>query len=230
MPSRSLTMGNLGRERARCAQIPPVLRLLVLATGLAWGCGATPRSGPVAPPAASPEPLDEPFAGSFGTRELSRVPAIVSLPDARAWHASTSGTFTLLEHGATHSRLTLRVTLAPRLVRPEQCLTEARLARPSLPGPDDGSSVEQRTIGAPAGFDVRLVVGVAPARGGVHGYALAFGAATSRCYVAVYETDADGEQAAKVVAERLAIVVSGVLETLRVPSAEGRVPPPPGVE
>jgi hypothetical protein len=154
----------------------------------------------------------------------------VSLPDASAWHATTSGTFTLLEHAATQSSLALRVTLAPRLVRPEQCEAEARLARPRLPGGDASSVVERRTIGAPAGFDVRLLVGVEPSPRGVHGYAFAVGAATSRCYVAAYETASDGEHAAEIVGERLAVVVSGVLETLRVPGAEGRVQLPPGVE
>jgi hypothetical protein len=158
------------------------------------------------------------------------VPAIVRLPEASAWHASASGSFTLLEHRATESRLALRVWLAPRLVRPEACEADARLVRPSLPGGDASGVVEARTIGAPAGFDVHLVVGVEPRAGGVHGYALAIGAGTSRCYVAAYETQGSGERAAERVAERLAVVVSGVLETLRVPNAEVRVQPPPRVE
>jgi hypothetical protein len=174
--------------------------------------------------------MEEAFDRTWGKRELSRLPAVVTLPDASAWHASTSGSFTVLEHRATHSRLALRVTLASRLVRPEQCEADARLARPSLPGADASGVVERRRLPAPSGFDVRLQVGVEPKRDGVYGYALAVGAATSRCYVAAYETESHGEHAAESVADRLAVVVSGVLETMRLSNAEERVPPPPGVE
>jgi hypothetical protein len=193
------------------------------------GCGSTPATAALPAPAPRAEPGPS-FDRNWGRRELRSVPIVVSLPDASGWHAKASGTFTLLEHGGTKSSLALRITLAPRLVRPEQCEADARLARPTLPGGDPSGIVERRKIGAPAGFDVRLVVGVEPRGGGVHGYALAVGAATSRCYVAAYDTEAAGEQAAERVAERLAVVVSGVLETMRVPNAEARVQPLPGVE
>jgi hypothetical protein len=232
MPARSLTMGNLGAERARVAVKAAIFRgaLGVLGGALSGGCGATAPNSPPPPPRPAEAAIEATFAPGFGERELERVPAIVTLPDPRAWHASTSGTFTLLEHRGTDSRLALRVTLAPRLVRPEQCEAEARLARPSLPGSDANSVVEQRKLAAPAGFDVRLLVGVEPKGTGVHGYALAVGAATSRCYLAAYETESTGTRAAETVAERLAVVVSSVFETLRVPNAERRVQPPLGVE
>jgi len=197
-----------------------------------FGCGgeaARPARAPEPPATAAAAPR-EGFDRDWGERELRRVPAIVTLPNARAWHASTSGTFTLLEQRGTHSTLALRVTLAPRLVRPEQCEAEARLARPSLPAVDPSSVVERRTLAAPPGFDVRLVVGVTPVPNGVHGYALAVGAGTSRCYVAAFETESEGAGAADRVAERLAVVVSGTFETLRVPSAELYAPPPARVK
>ena len=232
MPPRSLTMGKLGGDRPRTARRTAKVSF---ASGLGfalfvviWGCGSTPPGQPTTP--AAPANPGSAFDRDWGERQLSRVPAVVRLPEASAWHASASGTFTLLEHRATESRLALRVWLAPRLVRPEACEADARLVRPSLPGGDASGVVEARRIDAPAGFDVRLVVGVEPRAGGVHGYALAIGAGTSRCYVAAYETESSGERAAERVAERLAVVVSGVLETLRVPNAEGRVPPPPRVE
>jgi hypothetical protein len=220
MPARTLTMGFWG---------------LVLAAIVLFGCTSA-----ASPPAHAPprDPLPVPkadvpsgFDGPFGERSLARVPARVSLPDARAWHARQSGSFTLLEHPPTHSTLALRVVNAARLVRPEQCEADARLARPSLPASDGTTIVERRALATPEGFDTRLAVGVEPgAAGSVRGFALAIGAATGRCYVACFETESAGPHAAEAVADRLAVMVSGVFETLRVPSAEERAAPPIGVK
>jgi hypothetical protein len=153
------------------------------------------------------------------------------LPDAQSWHAGASGTFTVLVHAGTRSTLALRVGPAARLVKPETCESEARLLRPSLPKLAAGEVVERRTLAAPHGFDTRLVVGVTLADAGrVHGVALAVGAATGRCYVAAFETEGVGPHAAEEVADRLAVVVSGVLETLHVPVAEERAITPAGVK
>jgi hypothetical protein len=222
MPARTLTMGFFG---------------LVLAA-LPGACGGASPSAPAArpDPGGVPAPVQKAevpsgFDGPFGERLLSRVPARVSLPGARGWHAHPSGSFTLLEHATTHSTLALRVVNAARLVRPEQCEADARLARPSLPASDGESIVERRTLAAPRGFDTRLVVGVEPRAGGtVRGFALAVGAATGRCYVACFETESVGPRAPDEVADRLAVVVSGVFETLRVPGAEERASPPIGVK
>jgi len=224
--------GGKGRPlRARHSALPRVvLGVPLVAVGLG-ACGASPvEPTPVAPARAVPAAEVETFDRDWAERTLWSVPLRVRLPEARAWHASASGTFTLLEHPATRSTLTLRVTLAPRLVRPHECEADARLARPSLPSMEASSIVEQRTLRAPAGFDVRLVVGVEPADGGVHGYALAVGAATSRCYVAAFETRSTGARAAEHVADRLAVVVSGILETMSVPNADARASPPMGVK
>jgi len=197
-------------------------------------CGSPPP--PAAPPAPEARPAATPpgepaLDRDWGERSLARVPALVELPAAREWHAHASGSFTVLEHGPTHSSLVLRVTRAARLVRPEQCEADARLARPSLPTSDASSVVERRKLMSPEGFDTRLVVGVEPRVGGsVHGFALAVGAATGRCYVACFETESVGPGAPGAVADRLAVVVSGVFETLRLPSAEERAVPPVGVK
>ncbi len=232
MPPLTLTMGKLRCSRSR----PRVLGqkgAVAVAAALTFGCGSgalRPPRTTESPASSEPPASSESFDSDWAERDLRRVPAIVTLPNAGAWHASTSGTFTLLEQRATRSTLALRVTLAPRLVKPEQCETEARLARPTLPVVDPSSVVERRALAAPAGFDVRLVVGVTPVPNGVRGYALATGAGTSRCYVAVFETESAGVGAADRVAERLAVVVAGTLETLRVPSAELLVPPPARVK
>ena len=218
MPSRTLTMGN-----ARA-----VLGALLTA------CSTPPA--PAAPPASAPGPsavtaAQPDFDHDWGIRTLAPVPARVELPDARSWHAHVSGSFTVLEHGPTRSTLVLRVSRAARLVRPEACEREARLVRPSLPASDASSIVERQSLEAPPGFDTRLVVGVEPRAGGsVHGFALAVGAATGRCYVASFETESAGAGAPGTVADRLAAVVSGVFGTLHVSVAEERVQPPVGVK
>jgi hypothetical protein len=232
MPLAALAMGNLGSNPGTLPRrLGPWLGALAVAA-LSPGCGGA--SPPPAPPPPVPgAELKSPASLDHGwrERELSRVPVRVRLPDAGAWRAKSSGTFTVLEHAPTRSSLTLRVVLAPRLVRPETCEADARLARPSLPGKSDASAiVEQRTISAPAGFDVRLTVGVEPASNDVRGWAVAVGAATSRCYVAVYETIGIGPRAAPEVADRLALAVSGILETMHVPSADRSILPPVGVE
>jgi len=237
MPTRRLTMGYPAGERRT---LPGSARAAALALGVlglfAGACAGAPASSatPGAPAASAPRPL-APVRGGFdrdwAERTLARVPLRLALPDARGWHASVSGTFTVLVHAGSHSSLALRVTRAPRLVRPEACESEARLARPSLPELDASNVVEQRRLAAPLGFDTRLRVAVEPGKDGrVHGVALAIGAATGRCYVAAFETEDAGPRAAEDVADRLAIVVSGVFETLHVPDAEERATPPAGVE
>ncbi len=235
MPFGALTMGNLRPKPAPSRakrESRALFRGSLALTLLALGCaGASPAPGSPARAGASPAKVGASLDRGWGERVIWQVPVRVRLPDARSWHAETNGTFTVLEHAPTESRLTLRVTLAPRLVRPEACEAEARLARPSLPGRGDADAiVEQRTIGAPEGFDVRLVVGATPASDGVRGFALAVGAATSRCYVGLYETTATGPRAAEQVADRLALAVSGILETMHVPNVDRRVSPPVGVK
>lgn len=225
MPAPSLTMGIVRPKRAGIGffrRSRPARA--ALAGALLLGCGGAPATVAPPPPRAPNAAASSAggFDGGWGERYVARVPARLRLPDARAWHASASGTFTVLTHGPTGSVLALRVTLAPRRVRPSECEADARLARPSLPGDEQSGVVERRVLAAPAGFDVRLRVGVEPRAGEVHGYALAVGAATSRCYVAAFETDAAGASAAERVADRLAVVVTGTLERMRIPSAEQR--------
>ncbi len=230
MPPLTLTMGKLVHARRGTRVFGSNGCVLAL---FALGCGGTLAGAPprqATPAVTRPPAARDDFDRAWGERDLRRVPVLVTLPDARAWHATASGTFTLLEHRSTRSTLALRVALAPRLVKPEQCEADARLARPTLPAIDPSSVVERRALAAPSGFDVRLVVGVTPAPNGVRGYALAIGAGTSRCYVAAFETESAGAGAAERVADRLAVVVSGTLETMRVPNAELRVPPPAGVK
>ncbi len=233
MPARTLTMGYLARGRFAAGLFGLACGLALLALS---GCGGqspapevarTPAQGSASAAAAPAGSLDH----GWGERVLASVPVHVKLRDARAWRARASGSFTLLEHPPTRSMLVLRIVSAPRLVRPEQCEADARLAWPSLPLADPSSVVERRALTSPLGFDTRVVVGVEPrALAHVHGFALAVGAATGSCYVASYETESDGPGAVEEVADRLALVVAGVMDTLRVPSAEERVSPPARVK
>jgi hypothetical protein len=161
--------------------------------------------------------------GEFRKVELHAVPALVALPDPSSWRAAREGSFVVLEQRTTSSRIVLRVWKAARLVRPTECEAEARLLRPTLPKTDPTTLLDERSIAAPRGYDVRLFVGVheAPERG-VHGYALAVGAAVGRCYLGVYETWAEGPSAPERVADRLATMVPGFIETLSVEGAEVR--------
>jgi hypothetical protein len=147
----------------------------------------------------------------------------VSLPDPSSWRAAREGSFVLLEQRATSSRIVLRVWKAARLVRPSECEAEARLLRPALPRVDPSAVLDARSIDAPHGYDVRLVVGLQDGRDrSVHGFALAVGAAVGRCYLSAYETRADGPSAAERVADRLATMVPGFIETVEIDGAEAR--------
>lgn len=197
-------------------------------------CGAPPPEvgPPPAAPAGSNPASDAEFTGvPWSSVELESLPARLSLPEARAWHARRSGTFIELEHAPTDSTLVLRVWRAARLVRPEECEAEARLARSSLPAVEPSLRIDERRLDAPADFDVRLVVGAEPGpRGSVRGSALAVGAGVGRCYLASFETRAEGARAAERVADRLDAMVRGCFETVELESADRRVPPPTGVK
>ncbi len=195
--SAALGLGcSPAREQAPAARTPPRE-------------GATARDGPSD---ASPS--------AFDIVELPSVPVRLRLPSPARWHATREGSFTVLARRESNERLTLRVWRAARLVRPEECETEARRLRSTLPVADPSTVVDSRRIDAPAGYDVRLVVGVEPSAEGVHGYAVAVGAAVSRCYAGVYEIWAGGPGAVERVAEQLAVMVPAVIETLVVPKAD----------
>jgi hypothetical protein len=198
-----------------------------LCAGLS-GCQASVRS-PAPVPAADPDAAVTPAAeaprdaapGEFRKIELRAVPARVSLPNPGSWRASREGSFVVLEQRTTSSRIVLRVWKAARLVRPAECEAEARLFRPALPRVDPVTLLDERSIAAPRGYDVRLVVAVEEdGRGGVRGLALAIGAAVGRCYLAAYETQAEGASAFERVADRLATMVPGFVETVDIDGAE----------
>jgi hypothetical protein len=210
----------------------PRCLLVVAGIGaLLGGCQASRPEAAAASPSREPSssarsdgaaPRDT-LPGEFRTVELRAVPARVSLPAPSSWQASREGSFVILDQRATSSRIVLRVWRAGRLVRPAECEAQARLLRPALPRVDPSSLLDERSIAAPRGYDVRLVVAVEEdRRRAVRGLALAVGAAVGRCYLAAYETWAEGASAPERVADRLATMVPGFIETVEVEGVEGR--------
>ncbi|HEX6274854.1 MAG TPA: hypothetical protein VFZ53_17550 [Polyangiaceae bacterium] len=189
-------------------------------------CGQAPppAPSPIPPPVAAP-PADGAEA-PFGTLDLATLPGSIALYDPEHWRVGAGGTFTVLEHATTRSTLTLRVWRASRLVRPAECETEARLARPALPRPDPELLVDSRALEVPSGFHGSLVVGVEPhLPGGARGHALGVGAAVGRCFLLAFETVADGADAAHVVGDRLRILVDRIVPSVTLREADERVQP-----
>lgn len=165
-------------------------------------------------------------APSFGIVELEALPGAITLDDASRWRAVNSGSFTVLEHAASRSRLSLRLWRAARLVRPAECEAEARVARPSLPRVDPDAVIDSRPLDAPEGFTGSVVVGVdGTPSGSTRGFVLAVGAAIGRCFVLVFETSADGSNAARVVGDRLRRASDVVVPSVELRSIDERVRP-----
>ncbi len=212
--------------------VPLPVRFAAITLGLLTACGRpgereseSASSIPAAPPASAAPSEPEPgeTSATWRTVTINAVPARVTLPDASRWHARRDGSFVVLEDRSSRAELVLRVWRAERLTRPSDCEATARLVRPKLPRFDPASILDRRVIDAPRGYDVRLVVGVdATGTGGVRGYAVAIGAAIGKCYVAAYQTWAEGPNAPERVASRLAVVVPGVIEKVEVPQADDR--------
>lgn len=214
MSARALPMPFLPLFSAR-----PVFFSLILAAG----CGGAPSARAPSPP-VTPAPPPERAHEVWEKVVLSDVPLEVALPGGPRWRQSRSGTFTLLEDARTRSQLVIRVWPAARLVQPEECEAEARLARPSLPVVEPSTLIEERVLDAPRGFHGVLRVAAVPAEvGQVKGVVVAVGAAVGRCYVAALETRSDGERAAEVIADRLAAMMSLMFQTVRIIDVEERV-------
>ena len=198
------------------------LRIVLLAL-LGGACGgAAPTSPRVdAPPPAQATDSGLPDSG-WGELELANVPAVLTLPDRSYWRASVRGTFVELEHSGSASRITLRLWRAPRLVRPHECEAEVRLARRDLPRATPDTELERTRVDYPRGFDAELSVAVEPHARGARGHVTLVGAATGRCLFIAFETVVSGAQAAAQVADRLTVVVEGILPRVRIPSVDAR--------
>ena len=199
--------------------------------GMALGLGSLASCGtPPAPvsPGREPPAVAPPDADSgvrFATVEVATLPGTVALHDPRRWRATSDGSFTVLEHAPSRSTLTLRVWRSARLVRPEECEAEARLARPALPRPDPEALVDLRELEAPRGFSGSLAVGVEPDPNGTHGFVLGIGAAVGHCFVFAFDTTADGANAVTTVAHRLRAAADQIAPSVTLRDVDERVRP-----
>jgi hypothetical protein len=205
---------------AAASRLGTPFTLLALAT-LACGAPATDPPRAPAPVAAPSAPSGLPDA-DWGEVELPSVPAVITLPDHRYWRVRARGTFVELEHAGSGSRITLRLSRAPRLVRPRECEAEVRLSRPDLPRATPETELEHARVDYPRGFDAELSVGVEPHAHGARGHATLVAAATGRCLFVAFETVVSGPEAAAHVADRLTVVVDGILPRVRLPSVDAR--------
>ncbi len=176
--------------------------------------------------ARAPAPV---VAASFPDGAAVRVrsrdldfPIELRLPGKSAWQISDGPTWLVARHAASSSELALRTWRAERLVRRTDCVTQARLARASIPEIHDEAVVERRAFGIPADFDTELVVGVEPSAQGISGYAIAIGASVGRCYAAVFTTRVNGGGAEQEVAARLGVAVDRIFGSVRLRSVDER--------
>jgi hypothetical protein len=137
----------------------------------------------------------------------------LTLPDRKSWvPASERSSFLVLDHAATTSRLVVGVWRETEPMTRELCEERARSRREFPPSNGDATS-----IAAPRGFDTRVEVGVFATRPGepLRGHLLAFGAEARRCFALVFTTEAQGPEAERRIAERLAVIEGITLRQIR---------------
>lgn len=205
---------------------PALSRLFSIVFGIslaASGCAAAPAAS--APPRPSPPATassEGPSAGVGRVRSRSLAfPVELLLPAKDEWQLSERS-WLVATHAATHSELALRTWRADRLVKRDECLAQARLARATLPVVREEAVLERRAFASPKGLDSELVVGVEPTEQGVSGYALVIGSSVGLCYAAAYVTQASGARAEQEIATRLGIAADRVLQSVRIRAVDER--------
>lgn len=198
----------------------------MLAAFLAAACG-----GPVAPVAHPRAPVSKRLVDAlpdrdWGVVESPRFFVAVPLPDAATWRVDdVSGRWLVATHVPSKSMLLVRAWRAGSVVGHGACEAEARPWRPDLFGKDASALVDRRPLGAPPGFDAEVGFAVHRAKDALGGVAVAVGANVRQCLVLAYVTRADGEDAPRVLAERLAFVTERVFGRVETRSVEDRVAP-----
>ncbi|MEO7327440.1 MAG: hypothetical protein ABI193_02600 [Minicystis sp.] len=202
---------------------------LALAALLLAGCPAPVDLTPPRPLPSATAPVAAALpafnAGKWGDFVSPRFGLQLILPDGRAWSIDDHGSAWLVaRHAPTGSELALRTWREDGSAHRVRCEEEARLWR-KLPEKEGADLVEQRAVNVPPDFDTRVEVGVVTplpgARGakatstGIRGFVLAFGGKAHRCFAYVFSTRAEGPGAEQAVGERLATMVQGSLEKIR---------------
>ncbi len=170
--------------------------------------------GPTADPAGFEGAAGEWIARDQGLRFV--------LPDRAGFRELPSKDWLVLENRRAHATLRLRLSRAPRLVSPAECLNDARLHDPKLPALRDEEVMERHALAAPDHFNGEVVIGVREAGPSVQGIVVASGAAVGRCYVAVFESSVSGAGRERAVAARLRTMTRS-LDSVEVPEVEDRL-------
>jgi hypothetical protein len=192
---------------------------------LAAGCAQTPPPAdpidvPPPLPAPEPDPVLSIFPRAPGERAFERMSVpkqqlSIPLPNRSGWRSLPDpGTFVVLEHAATRSRLLLRVWREPEVMSRQACEERARLLREL---PPSGGELGTSRVDAPRGFDTKVVAGVATTEPGepLVGYLVAFGASVHRCFALAYTTEASGPSPEETIGNRLAVVEGLIVRGIR---------------
>lgn len=183
-----------------------------------------PRTAPVSTMTAAPRvapapepPLLDAFPSPAGEPRFSRVVSkrlrlSIPLPNRGGWEmAREKSVFLILDHAATSSRLLVSVWREDDLMNRELCEARARLLRDL---PKRGSVLSSRLVDVPKGFDTRIDVGFDVEHEGepLYGWALAFGGLARECFAFVFTTVATGDEAERIIGDRLAVMQTLSLE------------------
>ncbi len=205
--------------------------LALAGAGFLGGCGGDVVIAPVSPPPAPPR-VEAPTPAAAEPSVLSGFPApagepaykrVVSprlglsipLPDRSGWTLTREkSSFVVFEHTATRSRLQLSMWREDVRMNRERCEERARLLR-DLPT-RLGATIASRFLDVPEGFDTRVDVGFdatgdeAP----LAGWVVAFGGLGRECFALAFTTTALGDDAERIVGDRLAVIQTLTLEGL----------------
>ncbi|HHH28705.1 MAG TPA: hypothetical protein ENK57_10230 [Polyangiaceae bacterium] len=140
-----------------------------------------------------------------------RLQLSIPLPDRPGWLiVREKGSFLVLDHAATGSRLVVRIWQEGENMSRERCEDVTRLIRDV---PTVERVIDERVIEVPEGFDTAVRVGFStpratgvPPTAPIAGHVLAFGASARWCFAFVYSTEADGPAAERTIGDRLAVI------------------------
>lgn len=151
----------------------------------------------------------------WGELRDARQALALLLADPERWVARpATGTWSKWEHAPSRSQLWLRHQVARRTVTVEECEEEARRSLSVLRWP--GSEVQEEPLRAPQAY--HGLVRTELVEGG-RGRVLAVGAGVSRCYAAVFLSEADEE-----LPQRLSLAAYILGEQVRLLGVEERSP------
>jgi hypothetical protein len=201
---------------------------VALLLGLAGGCaGGEPAPRAPAASAALPEATAATFESGFRDVEAVGQGLVLPLPDAERWrHDARERQSWVATHAGTSSRLLVRVWQATERVRPDDCERALRAFRPDLPRHAPELEIEARRLTVAGDFSAELETGLERGgRGPLDGHALLFASDGRTCLCLAYSTLAPGQDAARQLAERLALMARS-FERVRRLDIAGRVETP----